>query len=218
MKTELSRAAIVDRALAIADTEGRDAITIRRLAQEFGVTPMALYWHVSNKDDLLAAMGDWFFEHVAVPADGDWQSRLSGIVHSLIDALRAHPESAHLAPPRVLQSDAGRNLTEQTLALLRAEGLSVAQAADIARTALQTAVRLVTERAGYEGGVAAGDVQEVLAAKRRAISALPVEQYPNLVEAADAFTECADVDAYYRFGVELFLGGIHELLAAQSRV
>ena len=33
-------------------------MTIRRIAQEFGVTPMALYWHVKNKDELLAAMGD----------------------------------------------------------------------------------------------------------------------------------------------------------------
>ena len=79
-------------------------------------------------------------------------------------------------------------------------------------------MRLVTERAGYEGGVAAEEVQAVLAAKRQAINALPADRYPNLVEAADAFTDCADVDAYYRFGVDLFLGGITELRAAQSPV
>ena len=57
-KSDLSRAAIVERALTVMDTEGPDAVTIRRIAQEFGVTPMALYWHVANKDELLAAMGD----------------------------------------------------------------------------------------------------------------------------------------------------------------
>ena len=36
-------------------------MSIRRLGQEFGVTPMALYWHVQNKDELLAAMGDRIF-------------------------------------------------------------------------------------------------------------------------------------------------------------
>src|SRR5580704_14285830 len=77
-KSELSRLAIVDRALEIADAEGRDAITIRRLAQDFGVTPMALYWHVANKDELLAAMGDRFFDHVADVADVADVSDVSG--------------------------------------------------------------------------------------------------------------------------------------------
>src|SRR5947208_254282 len=54
-RSDLNRHAIVQRALTLMDTEGADAITIRRIAQEFGVTPMALYWHVANKDELLAA-------------------------------------------------------------------------------------------------------------------------------------------------------------------
>ena len=50
--------AIIDRALALADREGLDAVSIRRIAQDLGVTPMALYWHVKNKEELLAAMGE----------------------------------------------------------------------------------------------------------------------------------------------------------------
>ena len=46
---ELSRATIVEKALEIVDREGLDAVTIRRIAQEFGVTPMALYWHVPKR-------------------------------------------------------------------------------------------------------------------------------------------------------------------------
>ena len=89
--------AIVDRALEIADEEGRDAITIRRVAQEFDVTPMALYWHVKNKDELLAAMGDRFFDGVRYPAEGSWSDQLRGVMHALIESLRRHPASAHLA-------------------------------------------------------------------------------------------------------------------------
>ena len=54
----LSREAMIDHALDVADTDGLAAVSIRRIAQDFGVTPMALYWHVKNKDELLAAMGD----------------------------------------------------------------------------------------------------------------------------------------------------------------
>ncbi|MFL5761300.1 MAG: TetR/AcrR family transcriptional regulator [Thermomicrobiales bacterium] len=41
------------RALAIADSEGLQAVTIRRVAKELGVTPMALYWHFKDKNELL---------------------------------------------------------------------------------------------------------------------------------------------------------------------
>ena len=64
---ELSRDAIVECALAVMDVEGPDSVTIRRIAQEFGVTPMALYWHVANKDELLAAMGDALLAGVTPP-------------------------------------------------------------------------------------------------------------------------------------------------------
>ena len=65
----LSRDAIVDRALETADQEGIEAVSIRRIAQDFWVTPMALYWHVKNKDELLAAMGDRMLATMTLPAD-----------------------------------------------------------------------------------------------------------------------------------------------------
>ncbi len=55
---KLSAASIVERAIQIGDTEGIDAVTIRRLATDLGVTPMALYWHFKNKEQLLIGMAD----------------------------------------------------------------------------------------------------------------------------------------------------------------
>ena len=80
-KSDLSRDRIVERALSVMDAEGPDAVTIRRIAQEFGVTPMALYWHVANKDELLAAMGDALLAGVTPPpATGPWPTQLRGVV------------------------------------------------------------------------------------------------------------------------------------------
>ena len=78
----LSRDSIVDRAVAIADLEGLDAVSIRRLGQEFGVTPMALYWHVKNKDELLDAMGDELFAGVSteLEAGTSWLEQLRSLV------------------------------------------------------------------------------------------------------------------------------------------
>lgn len=211
-RTELSRHAIVDRALKLVDDEGVDAVTFRRLAQEFGVTPMALYWHVKNKDELLDAMGDRFFDDVRpADTDGSWLEQLRDQVSVLIDSLRKHPGAAPLAAPRLLQCDAGREIAERTLASLRAAGFAVAQATDIGRTAMQTAVMLVTEEAGAEPGVAPEKRDQVREAKRSAIAGLPPDRFPNLVACADAMTECEDEDAYYRFGVDLFIRGVEQL-------
>jgi TetR/AcrR family tetracycline transcriptional repressor len=216
-RTDLSRAAIVDRALAIADAEGIGAITVRRIAQEFGVTPMALYWHVSSKDELLDAMGDSFFADLRpLPVDRDWADQLHAAVTILVDALRSHPGAAHLAAPRIMHCETGRDLAEQTLALLRAEGFSVTQAADVARHAMQTAVMLVTNEAGAEPHAAAEMREALLETKRNALKALPPDRYPNLIEAADAMTDCEDVDGYYEFGVDMFVSGVREIHAAQS--
>ncbi|HVU93388.1 MAG TPA: TetR family transcriptional regulator, partial [Jatrophihabitans sp.] len=94
-RSELSRDAIIERALDIADAETLEAVSIRRLGQEFGVTPMALYWHVKNKDELLDAMGDRLFAAMSYRTDPDagWDVQLQAIVRALVDALRAHPGS-----------------------------------------------------------------------------------------------------------------------------
>ena len=52
-RARLSKRVVTDAALKIADADGLDALTIRKLAQDLGVTPMALYWHFRNKEDLL---------------------------------------------------------------------------------------------------------------------------------------------------------------------
>src|SRR3954467_13565216 len=60
----LSRERIVGRALVIADEEGLRAVTIRRVAKELGVTPMALYWHFKDKNELLGGMADQIFAEI----------------------------------------------------------------------------------------------------------------------------------------------------------
>ena len=49
---------MTERALKLADADGLDALTIRKLAQHLGVTPMALYWHFRSKEDLLEGVAE----------------------------------------------------------------------------------------------------------------------------------------------------------------
>jgi TetR/AcrR family transcriptional regulator, tetracycline repressor protein len=217
-KSDLSRAAIVERALTVMDTDGPEAVTIRRIAQEFGVTPMALYWHVANKDELLAAMGDALLADVVPPpATGSWSVQLRGVVETLVEHLSRHPAAAGLVFPRVLVTEPGLRLTEFTLTLLEDAGFSREQAADLARMGLQTAMMLVTQLPGSENQAAQEQREALLAEKRAHIENLPADLYPRVREAAVALTDCADEDAYYSFGVDLYIEGAQALLRRLKR-
>jgi AcrR family transcriptional regulator len=73
----LSRAEIVDAAIAIADAEGADAVSMRRIAQVLHAGTMSLYWHVANKEHLLDLMIDTLMAEVTVPElSGDWRADL----------------------------------------------------------------------------------------------------------------------------------------------
>jgi AcrR family transcriptional regulator len=217
-KADLSRDAIVERALTVMDSDGPDAVTIRRLAQEFGVTPMALYWHVANKDELLAAMGDALLADVTPPpATGSWSSQLRGVVETLVEHLSRHPAAAELVFPRILVAEPGLRLTEFTLALLEDAGFSRDQAADLARMGLQTAMMLVTQMPGAESQSARDERDAVLAEKRAHVERLPEDLYPHVRAAAEPLTNCDDEAAYYSFGIDLYLEGAQALLRRVKR-
>lgn len=215
---ELTRDAVVQVALTMADADGLDTLTIRRLANHFGVTPMALYWHVKNKDELLDAMGDAVFAAVVLrPAnDREWSEQYRDLLTGLLTALRTHPGSVELAMRRVLYNEAGRDLTERALSLLRQAGLSVQASADIARSSLQNMVMLVVAEPGAERGASAEERPHMLAAKAQALSTLPAERYPYLVECASALVDCDDAGVYYRDGLALFLAGVQAVVTRDT--
>src|SRR5215213_7075367 len=74
----LTPQAVIEGALALAETEGLEAVTIRKLAKELGVTPMALYWHFRSKNELLDGMAASIFEEIdlSVDASATWQEQL----------------------------------------------------------------------------------------------------------------------------------------------
>src|SRR5215472_7006529 len=83
-RPRLSKAAVVGRAIALADAEGLEALTIRRLSRGLGVTPMALYWHFRTKDDLLDALADQIWNEIDtdVEAGAAWSAQLRTLLES----------------------------------------------------------------------------------------------------------------------------------------
>jgi AcrR family transcriptional regulator len=95
----LSRAAIVAAALAIADRDGLDAVSMRRVAEELDTGASALYVYLENRDDLLGAMFDHAMAAVAEAAapDGDWRQRLAWLLLKSIVTASGHGGLARIA-------------------------------------------------------------------------------------------------------------------------
>src|SRR5688500_11866303 len=87
-RERLSRERVLQTAIERADGGGLAALTMRILADELEVAPMALYRHIANKDDLVDAMVDVVFSEIGLPASGaDWVSAMRQRAIAVRDAL-----------------------------------------------------------------------------------------------------------------------------------
>lgn len=88
----LSRERVVAAGVELADGEGIEALSMRKLAQSLGVEAMSLYHHVANKDELLDGMVDVVFAEVHAPTtEGRWQDQMRRRCESLREVLLRHP-------------------------------------------------------------------------------------------------------------------------------
>jgi AcrR family transcriptional regulator len=91
-RAALSRAEIARVALAIADKEGLEAVSIRRLARELQSGAMSLYHYFDTRDELLDLMGDQVAGEMLVPElPSDWRKALKAIAHHTRDTFHNHP-------------------------------------------------------------------------------------------------------------------------------
>jgi len=125
-RNTLSRARVVDGALALIDADGLDALTMPRLAQYLGVGTMSVYRHVEDKDDLINAVAERVLGDVRVPGgrDDDWEGRVVGYLRALRAAALAHPALARILAERGLTVGAVFEQLEQAHSILRRAGFS----------------------------------------------------------------------------------------------
>jgi AcrR family transcriptional regulator len=216
-RTRLSKRAVTDRALKLADDGGLDALTIRKLAQDLGVTPMALYWHFRSKDELLLGMAEQIWGEIDVDVDpaAPWFDQLRGMLESLVHVLRAHPSAPRLVLEHEKRNEAALRATEITLEILRGAGFDPQHASTIARSALWTGITLVMSEPGYSPELSPEERDEQQRRSRVELAMLPAAKYPRLVECALPMTACDDPEFHYRFGIDLFIAGVQAMAGRQ---
>jgi AcrR family transcriptional regulator len=208
-RTPLSKARVLAAAVALADEAGLEAFSMRGLAQELGVVPMALYKHVANKDALLDGMVDIVFGEIELPsADLDWRSAMRRRAISTREALKRHNwaiglmESRHPGPANLRNHNA-------VMGCLRKAGFSFEMAihAYSAQDAYIYGSALQERDLGFETPQSAGE-----AAQRRADTIGTLDDYPYLVEVLTKLPETGyDNAVEFAWGLDLILNGLEQL-------
>jgi AcrR family transcriptional regulator len=126
-RTPLSRERVLRAAVALADREGIESLTMRRLADELGAGAMSLYHYVPNKEELIDGMVGIVFSEIEPPSlDLDWKTALRRRAISTREALNRHRWAVGLMEGRAKAEPASVRLHEAVLGCLREAGFSVA--------------------------------------------------------------------------------------------
>jgi AcrR family transcriptional regulator len=232
----LSPDAIVEAAMRVADAEGLEAVSMARVATELGVTTMALYRYVANKDELLQLMWNGSAlgaEHLVIEGDG-WRSRLRTWAITQRDMLDRHPWVAHMpmaAPPVAPNSlhfvELGLGTMDETglpddekirvIGLLASYTLSEARMADDAMRAAKAA--MAAAQAAAESASSSAQVPDAGLEPPQSFEGLLRElvderTYPRLYRLAWSPEPDNPPSEHeqFLFGIDLILDGVQALV------
>lgn len=208
---------VIASAIAIADTDGIDAVSMRSVAERLGLTAMSLYGYVPSKGVLVDAMLDRILgERAANPATGEhWRDGLHQLAHDTWDIYRRHPWALHVTMthrpfgPNIL---AGLEVTLRTVSGLGLAPEDMIQIVNTVDDYVHGALAASLETAEADQG--SGLTGEAWLEQHGALLAefAAFEDYPTLMElwSHDTFTE-REID--FEFGLQRVLDGIEHYIA-----
>ncbi len=205
---------VITAAVALTDAIGADALTIRKLATELDVKPMTIYHHVPNKEAIIDGMVDVVFDEIELPpTDVGWKQAMRQHAASARDVLARHPWAAPLMESRTSPGPATLRHHDAVLGCLRSGGLSIQTTAH-AHAVIDA---FIYGFALQEASLPATDGNEVADLAHAMTAAMPVDEYPNLVEftAEHVLRPGYDFGHEFDFGIDLILDGL-EAAAATS--
>jgi AcrR family transcriptional regulator len=126
-RAPLSRERVLRTAVALADQGGVEAASMRKIAQELGVVPMALYKHVAGKDELLGGMIDVVVGEIDPPATDDigWKAAVRQRILSARQALLRHPWASRVMESRTEPTPTVLAYMDSMIGMFRAGGFSM---------------------------------------------------------------------------------------------
>lgn len=185
-KPKLSRAAIIDAAVALADAEGLEAVSMQRVAKELGYTTMSLYRHVDSKEDLLTLMTDIAMSRRPPDprTDGDWRAGTEEWCARVMVQYRAHVWAVYVPQGGPPSGPNGLRWMEAGLREITASGLSRGEALQILTmlsNTLRDVIRMENDMAlaARNSGVALKESEEGWTQSLRQV--LDPREFPTVV-------------------------------------
>jgi AcrR family transcriptional regulator len=211
----LTRDRVLDAAVVVADRAGIAALTMRSLAAELGVGPMAIYHHLANKEAVLDGIVDRVFGEIDLPEPGaPWRAEVRRRAVSCRQALARHPWAIPLMESRAAPGPATLRQHEAVVGTLRQGGFSVAQAAQAYAVLDSYLYGFALQEAAvpFNGP---DEVPEVVGALLVQMSAA---EHPYLMEMTTEHVLQPGYDFGDEFerGLDLVLDGIERLLGSRS--
>ena len=125
-RVPLNKARVLDAAIAFADRDGIDALSMRSLSQLLGVVPMALYKHLTNKEALIDAMIDVVVGEIAPPQSGiDWRGAVRQRIVSARQAQLRHPWASRAMEARSVPTPTVLAYMDSMIGMFVAGGFSI---------------------------------------------------------------------------------------------
>ncbi|MEV1171566.1 TetR/AcrR family transcriptional regulator [Nonomuraea sp. NPDC049784] len=216
LKRQLSQDLIVEAGLRIVDAEGLEALSMRRVAQEFDTGPASLYAHVANKEELLELIYERVLGEIELPErdPSRWKEQLRAYAMEAHRVLSAHSDLARVALANIPSGENSIRAGEFVFGLLIEAGMSPRDA-----SLSMDRISLYVTGDAYEGSLhyarmrAAGldSPQEYFEHFVRQISdyyrALPSERFPHIRKFVDELI-ADDGEDRFRYGLDLILDGI----------
>ena len=211
---------VVDAALRIADTDGIDRVTLRRIASTFGVTPMAIYRHVRDKGHLLDLMADRILMELdpASPESSSWQDALRRVAASMLAVVQAHPAAPFLLS-RPFVSPSALRVTETMLAILDRAGFGPGESVRLVQVLTGMILGPAIHRATYATAwrESATDAEPKEAEPKEAMwTTLTAEDFPNLARVADQLMDWRPGPEADQLTIELWVAGVEHLADQRS--
>ncbi|MFI7304657.1 TetR/AcrR family transcriptional regulator [Micromonospora aurantiaca] len=216
-RTPLTRDRVLRTAVVLADRTGIESLSMRNLAQDLGVVPMALYKHVANKDELLDGMIDMVVAEIEPPTAGDWKQAIRRRILSARQMLLRHPWASLAIESRTAPTPAVLAYLDSTVGALRAGGLSTDLAHHVMHALGSRVLGFSQELfdTSRQAGRSGATVPEVPADLPPEVAA----RFPNLAAIATAASHDDDSvvgpgcdDQFeFEFALDLLLDGIERL-------
>ncbi len=194
MKTRREQA--IEAAIAVADAGGLDRVTMRSVAAQVGVTAMALYPHVRDKETLLDGVVDHLLAEIYLGAlRGPWQDRLSALGQQIHELVLRHPGAAPLLFARPVITTRGLQVIDAMYGILLDAGTPPGEVARLERF-------VSTALVGFAVSQVSGrfDSGSVSSAARRQL--LPAEMLPAHARLAQWLDEPVDWSAEFRANLD----------------